>query len=374
MPAAAEAQQCKRCHAQTSAHILRSTPHCVGCYDHYIRSKCVKRMESYKIKSENPPITLLLALSFGASSTTLLHLLDSQIRAQKHRIRYRLKILHVDERILDPSLPASESLEEVKRRFPQTGGYLSARLEDVYDFAAEETGLERDGEDGGGKEEKLKTLLQRLPSPTSREDLAAVLRTRLIVALARREGCSGILWGDTTTRLADKVLASAAKGRGAQLPFEIGDGPGPFGITYYRPLRDVFKKELVTYISEIVTPPLLPLCVGFSSTPKHSAAAATSGKNITVGELMTQYFESMEAQYPSTVSNVVRMGDRLKLPGRGEEEDSCAMCGLLMDKGGNGLTLGAQEVVEGGERRKVCYGCMRATHGASAELSWPVLS
>lgn len=101
---------------------------------------------------------------------------------------------------------------------------------------------------------------------------------------------------------------------------------------------------------------LLPLCIAYSAQPKHSAAAATSGRNITVGELLTQYMESMELQYPSTVMNVVRMGDKLKA----KDGEPCTICGLPVDGRGN-LTLGAEEECV---PSRLCYGCMRATHGA----------
>jgi cytoplasmic tRNA 2-thiolation protein 2 len=373
MPAAAAPDSpavCKRCNAVPSTHILRGTPHCSECFSYYIRSKCVKRMESYKIratpKSKGMPTpsapgtsdgipTFLLPISFGISSVSLLHLLDSQLAIQRSKVsrsRYHLKILHIDEQILSSAHPnGTASLAAVKERYPDAGEFLPvAPLSEACP--------------------DLRKTLSALPSATSREDMAGVLRARLIVAIAQREGCVGILWGDTTTRLADKVMASAAKGRGAQLPFAIGDGVVPPGeLMHYHPLRDVFKKELATFVTEITSPPLTELCTAWSPTPKHSAAAATSARNITVGELLTQYFENMELQYPSTVSNVLRMGDRLKFAGG---DEMCRMCGLPVEAGGSGLTLGEEEE-EVEEQRKLCYGCMRATHDASEELSWPEL-
>lgn len=123
----------------------------------------------------------------------------------------------------------------------------------------------------------------------------------------------------------------------------------------------MLKKELVTYVSEITHPPLLPLCVAYSPQPRRSAAAAISGRNITVGELLTQYFENMEVQYPSTVMNVVRMGDKLKPSG--PDAPPCTTCGLPLDGGGNALVLGAPDTGEAPSKQ--CYGCVRATHRAS---------
>ena len=189
-------------------------------------------MESYKIGAgprTTEIATFLLPLSFGISSTTLLYLLDAQLATQRARIhlpRYRLKILHVDERVLDPAAADPAHLAAVRARFPHAGEFLSHALADVYDFPDAVAALPPRA---GVKDAALAALLRALPSPTSREDMAAILRTRLVVGVARREGCAGVLWGDSTTRLADKVLAEAAKGRGVSLPASIGDGPSPYG-------------------------------------------------------------------------------------------------------------------------------------------------
>lgn len=121
------------------------------------------------------------------------------------------------------------------------------------------------------------------------------------------------------------------------------------------------------FTTEILDEPIVDLCIAFSAQPKHSVAAATSGRNITVDELMTQYFEQMEMQYPSIVNNVVRTADRLTVVE--QEAAACRICGLPGDGGLSGLTLGE---LPDAEASGMCYGCMRATHGASQQLSWPV--
>lgn len=145
------------------------------------------------------------------------------------------------------------------------------------------------------------------------------------------------------------------------------------GMKMLYPLREVFTKELVLYTRDIASPPLISLCISYSSEPKHSAAKATSGRNITVDELMTQYFEQMEEQYPHIVSNVIRTAGRLKVQDPGAKK--CGICGLPGDGGRSGLTLG--EVDEEGEEAvgkvsDLCYGCLRSTHGASGSIAWPL--
>jgi cytoplasmic tRNA 2-thiolation protein 2 len=153
------------------------------------------------------------------------------------------------------------------------------------------------------------------------------------------------------------------------------------GIKFHYPIRDLLKSELVNYVS-LTLPgspePLLPLCIAYSAQPKHSAANVVSGRNITIDELMTQYFEGIETQYPSIVANVVKTAGKLQ-PLRGNRDgESCRICGLPGDGAGEDMTLSAltlnARVSGGGKLEKgsqMCYGCARSTHGA-APYDWPL--
>lgn len=320
--------------------------------------------------------------------------------------------MHIDESCVDPSVPSREHLYVLQKRFPRVGRYIDTRLEDIYDFrnAAREVELEvgvdeEKGHGGFDKKEAVRKLLLALPSPTSRMDVLSILRTRLIVETAKREGCEAVLWGDTTTRLAEKTLAETAKGRGFSIPWQTADGDSPFGmlfflglgfclyralltnsagIKFHYPIRDLLKSELVNYVS-LTLPgspePLLSLCVAYSTEPKHSAAKAVSGRNITIDELMIQYFEGIETQYPSIVANVVKTAGKLEPPQGDVRKDSCRICGLPGDGAGGDMTLSAltlnetvsgEEKSENGNKRNgMCYGCARSTHGATS-YDWPL--
>lgn len=198
-------------------------------------------MEPYRVRypSTTPPL-LLLPVSFGISSTTLLHLLCAQLSrqsSQSGRTGFSLLVVHIDETCIDGYLPARSHLDALRSRFPADAArYMAVGIEDIYGFrnAAREVELA-----AGVDEEKphgqfdaraaVCRLLGALASPTSRTDVLAVLRTRLVVELARREGCEGVLWGDTTTRLAEKTLGETAKGRGFAIPWRTADGDSPFG-------------------------------------------------------------------------------------------------------------------------------------------------
>lgn len=211
-------------------------------------------------------------------------------------------------------------------------------------------------------------------------DILHILRTRLVTSLARRHSCDAVLWGDSTTRLAEKALAETAKGRGFSLPWQTEDGDSPYGVEILYPLRDILKKEIATYVTLDLPTPLAPLCVGYVREPKYAPA----GKGITVDELMTQYFTVVEGQYPSIVANVVRTVGKLVTEDGVVRLERCRICGLPKDGGSGGLVLAA-DARDGrksggrGEDRKtnkptesnMCYGCARSVHGAEP-YEWPL--
>ncbi|CUS11521.1 unnamed protein product [Tuber aestivum] len=379
---------CKRCCTSPSVINLRTEHLCSDCFDKYIRSKCIKRMEAYRVRY-NPPDTdtsprrLLLPLSFGISSTTLLHLLNSQLQnqlARTTRTGFVLVVVHIDESAIDPTVPPGEkSMRAVQERFPHVGEYLVVKLEGIYEFPSAVKAFEMGvgGSGGGDWEEKLKDLLGALPSSTSRMDVLHILRTRLITGLARKHACEAVLWGDTTTRLAEKTLAETAKGRGFSIPWQTSDGDSPYGLKFLYPLRDLLKKELAVYISLDAPTPLRPLCSGAAEEGEGKKKYAAVGKGITIDELMTQYFEGIEGQYPSIVANVVRTAGKLVTEGGVVRIGRCKICGLPRDGGGGELVLGAGaksgETSGGGgkEGGDMCYGCARSVYGARP-YEWPL--
>jgi len=353
-------------------------------------------MEAYRVRYNPPdadtsPRRLLLPLSFGISSITLLHLLNSQLQnqlARTTRTGFVLVVVHIDESAIDPTVPpGEESMRAVQERFPGLGEYLVVKLEGIYEFSSAVKAFEigAGGSGGGDWKERLKGLLGALPTPTSRMDVLQILRTRLITELARKHACEAILWGDTTTRLAEKTLAETAKGRGFSIPWQTSDGNSPYGVKFLYPLRDLLKKELAVYVSLDVPTPLRPLCFGAAEEGEGKKKYAAVGKGITIDELMTQYFEGIERQYPSIVANVVQTAGKLVTEGGVVRIRRCKICGLPRDGGGGELVLDAEtkfgessggEANGNGDGKKregdgMCYGCARSVHGAKP-YEWPL--
>ncbi|CAD0048813.1 unnamed protein product [Aureobasidium pullulans] len=147
------------------------------------------------------------------------------------------------------------------------------------------------------------------------------------------------------------MTAVTAKGRGFALAWLVSDGPSPYGIDFYYPMRDLLKKEIHAYAT-YTNPPLSPLVA-----PEPPLETVVSAKHSTIDGLMRNYFDAVEKNYPSIVANVVRTTAKLQAPGVGAGDASCSLCGLPLL-----LTPRTEEglVAEGKAPPPLCYGCMRS--------------
>jgi len=330
-------------------------------------------METYRVRgSTSTAKKLLLPLSFGSSSASLLHILDQHLQVQyqkMNRAAYELHIVHVDL-YLDATdrKSSSDLLEKYKVRFPRHK-YSRVGLEDALYLESinwKSLGLENapklDSEKSGT--EQLQELIGVMPSATSKADIVSTLLTRLLVDIAQKNDCETILFGDSTTRLAEKTLTETAKGRGFSLPWQVSDIMSPYGIGFNYPLRDLLKKELVAF-SSLTSPSLTELTI----RQEPSSHISASSKLVTIDDLMAQYFESVEENYPSIVANVVRTSSKLQTL-NGELTKSCGLCGLPVSHGTDGIfgwggdqNSESRVEIEQVEKGILCYGCSRSING-----------
>ncbi|KAF4636804.1 hypothetical protein G7Y89_g1292 [Cudoniella acicularis] len=364
---------CKRCHEENATHSIRSEQVCHKCFSQYVTTKAVKRMETYRIRgsSAKPPRKLLLPLSFGPSSASLLHILDQHIQGQYDRMNraaYELFVVHIDLYV-DPvdRKDSSELLEKYKIRFPRhtysSFGLEDALLLDGIEWKSLHIGQPNES-DGKPTTERLQHLLGSILSATSRSDIASTLLTRLLVDVAKRNSCEGILFGDSTTRLAEKTLTETAKGRGFSLPWQVSDGDAPYGLGFNYPLRDLLKKEIVIF-SSLATHTLAEIII----YQRTSSTVSASSKLTTIDDLMTQYFESVEENYPSIVANVVRTSSKLQ-PTSILDTTACGLCGLPVAEGTDGINgwggdqnSDSRPEIKDGHYGVLCYGCSRSING-----------
>jgi cytoplasmic tRNA 2-thiolation protein 2 len=344
MPAKHIGQLCKRCNVLEAALTVRTEPLCRDCFSKYVHTKVVKRMEAFKTRNlvAGQERKLLLPVSFGVSSISLLHILHQHLQSQRQktgRTGFSLHVVYIH--LPDGNEDFSLRLNDLRKVYPEHE-YSTARLEDVF--------VDQSG---------LSTLLQQLPSASSIADILSILRTRLVVKIAKTYSCEAVLFSDSTTKLAEKVLAETAKGRGFSLPWQVADGPSPFGMLFYYPLRDILKKELIAH-ANLTDPPLSRL---MDTRVFEKTQAPPSAKNTTIDVLMKQYFEDVEEAYPSIVSNVVRTTGKLHATAFEEGSERCKLCESPVEAEKMGIEGwgGYQEVEsnkDGGSG--LCYGCSRS--------------
>ena len=330
-----------------------------------MHTKVIKHMEAFRVRNADPnhQRKLLIALSLGASSVTLLHILDHLLKTQLSktgRTGFALNIVFIET---DNETSDQDLLSKVSQAYPDYS-VTSLPLHDVFRLVPETDKLSDLVPPSIGESlapaEKLRHLFESLTSATARSDVVSTLRTRLIVEYAKSIGCEGIVWGDSTTKLAEKTLAETAKGRGFSLPWQVTDGPSPFGLTFNYPLRDLLKKELVSYV-DIVEKHLSSLVIESSPTQ-----ASMSSKNTTIDDLMKQYFESVEENFPSIVSNVVRTTGKLEAMPTSAEMPSCSLCRMPVSDGRFGINgwggdqHGKIDASGVNNSTHLCYGCTRS--------------
>jgi cytoplasmic tRNA 2-thiolation protein 2 len=338
MPAKHVGQLCKRCNILEAALTVRAEPLCRDCFARYLHTKVVKRMDAFRTRhaEAGQQRKLLLPISFGVSSVTLLHVLTKHLKIQVEktgRTGFSLQVLHIKS---TGSENYTKQFDLLKKAFSEHE-YSTTSLEDLFT-----------------RPEHLQELLGSLPSSSSLADILSILRTRSAVQFALANGCEAVFWSNSTTSLAETILSATAKGRGFALPHLISDGPTPYGISFHFPLRDVLRKELVSH-AKLVEPSLLEFM-----DPKalEGVKMPVSGKNASIDGLMGTYFEEVEDGYPSIVSNVVKTAG--KLQSRGEGREKCRLCGLVVEEGMMGIAgWGGYQEDSGGEQ-ELCFGCSRS--------------
>lgn len=354
---------------------------------YYVSHKCARQISVLGRETRPPGARYLVGLSFGTSSTVLLHVLNKyaeSILSKGRREPFQLSIVHVDTTVSEEGAPQeSAQISQIIDRYAQR--YPLFKIERIplaaaiglrtIDWSALPS-LKTDAEPA----EQLRDVFERLPSTTSRADLLRLFIRHILISAALRQSCQAVLLGHSTTALAELTLAETAKGRGYSLPWQINDGVFPVqdyattderegasatptslgeSVRIHYPLREVFRKELSTFIT-LTDPPLTEII----PRELEKTSSVVSHKHLSIEEVMSRYFEGVEENYPSVVANVVRTTAKLDRLGAGER---CGVCGMPLDEQGNERWRGEiGDIGEGSSQHppnsSLCYGCQRSIH------------
>ncbi|ROW13122.1 hypothetical protein VPNG_05993 [Cytospora leucostoma] len=416
---------CRRCKENEATHKIRTEPTCGSCFRRYVNMKAVKRLEVLGKEIGAAPTQtkkVLVGLSLGASSASLVNMLDESIRAQLRKRptpAYEPVVVHVDTDLSSSSssssspeaAPSESLLDGYRRRYPglrfasiPVTQVLRPGMNSTIDWSAlpiVPSGLEGGGGGGGGDgiddhdgrnlKERMHDYFARLPSNTSRADVMRLLVRHVLVSTAVRDGAHALLLGSSTTALAELTLGETAKGRGYSLPWMVGDGPQ--AIRYYNTPRSSRPREggaaapaadgrdeaaaagevvatLPIYypLREIFRSELViytglvtpPLTELLVSPETGVGSAVVSHKDVSIDDVMLRYFQDVEENYPSIVANVVRTTAKLERLGDEHGEACCGLCGMGLDELGDERWRGEIGDDGGGEYGRLCYGCQRA--------------
>lgn len=334
---------------------------CRDCFLRYATVKALQRIEKFRLIKHGPhdrQRKLLLPLSYGVSSTVLLHMLNEQLERQlgtKGRVAYDLHVLVVEPSTISPASPSCEArLELVKKHYPRHT-YTTVPFHSIFQYDPnikeimhQFAGPNFVDDEAKSDHDRLEAFRASIPTATSKDDVDNILLLRLIAACAKHYGCDCVVWGDSDSRLAAKTLANVAKGRGASLTWQVCDGMSPWGVQFIFPLRELYKSEIQLYASQV--PSLEEIVI-----PEQSTSETTSNRNLSIDELMKQYIQTHSEKYPGVMANVVRTVNKLQQPPITADQARCALCATPLETAG-----GSADGATGEAQARFCYGCARS--------------
>jgi cytoplasmic tRNA 2-thiolation protein 2 len=353
-----EGVACMKCKAAPAITTIRQKePYCQSCIDTGVQQKC--RVETKASGLISTGDRALLALSGGAASAALLFCmcemqapLESQ-RPSRGKVPFSLTVLHIDysmhSRAAGQQAAADSSRDQQQQQQLQeqlaslaaaTGNTQQPAVLHISDVFCDDEQLQQllagSQSQSGAADiqpqpdscglgphpqqqqqqqhmQRLQDLVSAVGDPTGREDLLAHLRDNLLLRAAAALGCNRLLRGDSASRMAVRIVAEAAKGRGYSLPGDIQAMDGRFlaqlGLCVLQPLREVTHKELRQLCTYRALPLLPPEASSGSSGGLRRAAGAGDSSN--VNALSERFVREMEAGLPASIYAIIRTAAHL---------------------------------------------------------------
>ncbi|XP_063169122.1 cytoplasmic tRNA 2-thiolation protein 2 [Candoia aspera] len=175
--------------------------------------------------------------------------------------------------------------------------------------------------------EALSRLFGAVRSLTAKEELLQTLRTHLILHVARRNGYTKVMVGDSCTRVSVKLLTNLCLGRGAFLAMDTGFLDSRHGdVLILRPMREYPAKEIIFYNHLFGVPTVF--------TPGLDTKASDRAS---IHLLIESFLCKLQSEFPSTISTVYRTGEKLSAAPREVGSDvpsapaQCLLCLCPLD-------------------------------------------
>ncbi|XP_067256340.1 cytoplasmic tRNA 2-thiolation protein 2 isoform X1 [Chanodichthys erythropterus] len=357
-------RKCMKCKEGTAVLIIRvSDAFCRSCFKEYFIHKFRAMLGKNRVIF--PQEKVLLAVSGGAASCSMLAQVQEGLsRDAPKKLRFMPGIIYVDDggACGRSSEERQRSVDQLKSIFTETGfPYFIVPLEQVFSLptsvlvpgtsdpdssnpsykqavdqyikekqklteeeAASAVAQLRIEESVCSPEHKLalERLFSSLNTLTAKEDMLQTLRQHLILHIARENGYSKVMMGDSCSRLAVKLLSNIALGRGAALASDTGFSDPRYGdVVIVRPMRDYSSKEIAAYSRMFHVPSVF---ISGLDTKTHDKAS--------IQRLTESFVTNLQADFPSTVSTIYRTSEKLHtvMPSQGQTTEPTSKCLLCL--------------------------------------------
>lgn len=307
---------CMKCSETAVVLVRNGDPLCRACFLDYAVHKFRATIGKARVIHQGEKV--LLAVSGGASSCAMLDLVIRGLRKEtpkKHR--FQPGVVHIDEgELLGRTAEERESVKERIKNTADTAGFSFhvVILEDLFlgNDSLKSLGI---SDITSSANSHLVELFSNINSITAKEDLLSHLYRWQLQKTAREHGYDRIMVGDCSTSLSIRILSDIAQGRGSQLPFNIGFQDSRAEVSILRPMREFTKKVIEFYNL-------------FNKVPSFSLPSfSTMGfPHASVNRLTQEFLLGLQAAFPSTVSTVLRTGEKLSSHFSGSHPECCSIC------------------------------------------------
>lgn len=327
---------CKRCKKEVTTVESRKDVFCSNCFIRFIRGKQRKQMQDEKFKVKfNDKINrpkILFDMRNDHQSYVLLDILISMLQEQLLQGPRALRGFDLIIAIVTDKLPiidiskieefyTKEELQRLGIQFVEIdcNDYVKMnKFENLrLDLPNFQTYILPDNSNKLNSYQELLDL--QISDNSTREDLANIIHDDLVFQTANDLHCKIMIKSDSMTQIAINILSDTIRGRGSEIPLKTQDiFIKDFEIIH--PLRDVLNSEIKIYSNLLLLNDLSPNLKLSTST------SDISTKNKTVGEMVSEYFASLEVEYPETVSTVVKIGAKLSSSNNNKLNEHCEIC------------------------------------------------
>ncbi|KAI4460472.1 cytoplasmic trna 2-thiolation protein 2 [Holotrichia oblita] len=173
---------------------------------------------------------------------------------------------------------------------------------------------------------KINRICNEKVTPTIRTELYKQFERRLLIGSAKKLGCRHVFMCDLAVDVASQILTNVSLGRGTYLEMDIGICDSRDNdVNIIKPLRFFDIKELVFYNH---FNDLIPIVIREDQVDPYSS----------VQNLMVNFVQNLQTNFPSTITTVVKTGDKLSMDKGISNNRKCELCSLPIEDRNSRLT------------------------------------